>query len=268
MNRIPRHLHFCFGLDPTYGGRPWSFIHYLCVSSALAHIKPDHASIYVEYEPSGVWWELTLQKIRCEKIEAPREIFGNPLLHYAHRADVVRLEKLLQHGGIYLDVDVFVHRDFDDLLNHSAVLGEEEVNGYRGLCNGVILAERGAEFLRRWYEEYRWFRSKGQDEYWAEHSVLVPYQLMQSIPAQIKVMPPDAFHWPTWSNEDLELIFGAPTVRNVRGQYANHLWEALSFDRYLKHITPDTVRRGGSSFDRWAIPYVDELDNYIVNSVR
>ena len=32
-------------------------------------------------------------------------IFGHPLIHFAHRADVVRLEKLLCIDGIYLDCD-------------------------------------------------------------------------------------------------------------------------------------------------------------------
>ena len=85
--------------------------------------------------------------VTVEKIAAPREIFGNPLLHGAHRADVVRLTKLLGSGGIYLDADVFVHRSFDPLLGHPAVLGEERIDGaVVGLCNAIILAEPALRF--------------------------------------------------------------------------------------------------------------------------
>ena len=77
--------------------------------------------------------------ITVEKTAAPREIFGNPLFHVAHRADVLRLEKLLSKGGIYLDPDVYVHRSFDDLLMYRTVLGQQcSEGGVVGLCNAVI----------------------------------------------------------------------------------------------------------------------------------
>jgi mannosyltransferase OCH1-like enzyme len=117
------------------------------------------------------------------KVAAPTEVFGRPLLHVANRADVLRLRALLDHGGIYLDADVFVHRDFDDLLGHSAVMGlEGQGEREEGLCNAVILAEPGAPFLTRWFEEYRHFRSRGRDEFWNEHSVKLPLRLMREHP--------------------------------------------------------------------------------------
>jgi mannosyltransferase OCH1-like enzyme len=71
------------------------------------------------------------------------------ILWFIHRADIVRLERLLEVGGIYLDADVLVHRDFDDLLHHSTVLGKEGVKPQYGLCNAVILSRPEAPFLRR-----------------------------------------------------------------------------------------------------------------------
>src|ERR1700686_3777814 len=124
MTRIPKILHYCFGFDRDFGGKPWSLVHYACVRSAIERLKPERAVIYYECEPNGVWWEQTKEFLTPVKIEAPRQIFGNPLEHPAHRADVVRLEMLIRHGGIYLDADVLVHRDFDHLLNNSVVLGQ------------------------------------------------------------------------------------------------------------------------------------------------
>src|SRR5215475_10420182 len=112
---IPKILHYCFGMSPDFGGKPWSLIHHVCVRSAVRHIRPSEVFLYCEYEPSGPWWELTRPLVTVQKIEGPRAIFGNPLLHPAHQADVVRVEKLLETGGIYLDADVFVHKSFDAL---------------------------------------------------------------------------------------------------------------------------------------------------------
>src|SRR6185436_7511775 len=113
-----------------------------------------------------------LPHVSAEKIEAPTAIFGNPLRHPAHRADVVRLEKLLEHGGIYLDCDMLVRKSFDDLLGHSVVLARQSPIENFGVPNAAILAEPNAPFLRRWYESYETFRGDG-NRHWDEHSVLV-----------------------------------------------------------------------------------------------
>src|SRR5262245_49217802 len=127
--RIPRILHLCFGMAPDFGGKPWSLVHYVCARSAVTVLRPGRAFPYSAYEPSGPWWEATRSLLEPVRIEAPTAIFGNPLLHPAHRADVVRLEKLIEHGGIYLDCDVLVRRDFGPLLFHSTVVGQEGEDG-------------------------------------------------------------------------------------------------------------------------------------------
>lgn len=260
---IPRVLHFCHGLAPDLGGMPWSLLNHVCVMSAIERIRPDKAFLYYEYEPEGAWWQQTRPHLDLVRITAPREVFGNPLLHVAHRADVVRLQVLLEQGGIYLDCDVFVHRDFDDLLGHDVVMGQEgEGKSVDGLCNAVILARPGAAFLTRWYDAYRSFRSRGQDEHWVEHSVRLPLRLMREHPDEITVLPPDAFHWPTWRPEELALMFGPYPGREARSRYANHLWAQASL-RYTWDLTPGRVRAEDSAFHRWARPYVADLpDDY------
>src|SRR4029078_12047374 len=132
-------------------------------------LRPDQVFFYYEFEPTGPWWNLSRKLVTSVSIETPREIFRRPLVHVAHRSDVVRLQKLIEHGGIYLDADVLVQRDFDDLLDESVVLGRE---GDIGTANAFILAEPNAPFLRRWLEAYRSFTG-----IWNEHSVLVPAKM-------------------------------------------------------------------------------------------
>jgi hypothetical protein len=236
-------------------------MNHVCVMSALERIRPKKAFFYYEHEPSGPWWQQTRPYVELVRITAPREVFGNPVLHPAHRADVLRLRVLIEQGGIYLDTDVMVHRDFDDLLDNEVVLGREDAQGPK-LCNAVILARAGAPFLERWYAEYRSFRGTSGAEYWAEHSVLLPFRLMQQYPDEITVLPHDAFHWPGPTNEELALMFGPWPGREVRSRYANHLWAQLSL-RYTWDLTPGQVRRVDSAFHRWARPFVADLpDDY------
>ena len=256
---IPKILHFCFGMTRNFGGKPWSLFHHACVKSAVERIKPTKAFFYCEYEPFGSWWRLTREMVTIVNIKAPRTIFGNLLRHPAHRADVVRLERLLEFGGIYLDCDVFVHRDFDDLLQYSTVLGQEGERGRFGLCNAVILAEVQAPFLKRWYAEYRSFRSQGHDAFWSEHSVRIPARLAKEFPQEIVVLPEAAFFWPTWEKEGLKKIFASVDPILAPGIYANHLWERWAWEQYLEHLTPRRVRNFDSNFHNWVRPMIAEL---------
>jgi hypothetical protein len=262
MNRIPKILHYVFGMDYDFGGKPWSLVHHVCLRSAIERIKPERVLFHYEYEPKGPWWSLSRELVTPMPIKAPREIFGRPLKHVAHRSDVVRLRKLIEHGGIYLDADVFVQRDFGDLLDHSAVLGKEGEAADFGVANAVILAEPNSKFLIRWLDQYRSFRSLGRDEYWCEHSVKVPAKLAKIHPSEITLLPHTAFFWPLWTEEHLDLIFSSSTPIPLHGTYANHLWETRAW-RFLQNLTPGRVRSKDTNFHLWARRFVSAIpDNY------
>ncbi len=196
------------------------------------------------------------------QITAPTQIFGRPLTHVAHRADVVRLQKLIEHGGIYLDADVLVQRDFDDLLDYPAVLGREGEEGLWGTANAVILAEPGAEFLKRWLAEYKSFRSTGRDEFWNEHSVQVPSRLARQHPTEIRLLSDKAFFWPLWSDDHLNWIFRTDRPIPLEETYANHLWEARAW-KYLEGLTPRHLRSTQNNFSTWSKPLLEGVpDNY------
>jgi SAM-dependent methyltransferase len=258
MTRIPRILHYTFGMARDFGGKPWSLVHHVCLKSAVEWIRPEKVYFHCEFEPSGPWWELSRPLVSIAKMEAPKEIFGRPLRHVAHQSDVVRLKKLIEHGGIYLDADVLVQRSFDDLLENSTVLGREGENGEYGMANAVILAEPNAPFLQRWLAAYRSFRSSGRDEYWNEHSVQLPVKLAKEHPDEITVLSPKAFFWPLWTEEHLEWIFLSNKPVPLDGVYANHLWESNAW-RYLENLTPGQVRAVDTNFQHWASPYLSGL---------
>lgn len=259
MPNTPKTLIYCFGMAEDFGGKPWTLSHYVCVRSAVEHIEPDTVFFFYEHEPVGPWWDLTRELVTPVKIEAPRKIFGNPVEHPAHRADVVRLEKLLEMGGIYLDADVFVHRNFNNLLHYSTVLGSEGRGIQPGTANAVIVAEKQAPFLRRWYDTYRTFRGATR-AHWAEHSVQIPSALANVFPEEVKVLSHRAFFWPLWTAAHIEMIFNR-TINLVSDEtYATHLWEGKSW-RYLHALSPGDVRRHDTNFHRWAHPYLESLDD-------
>lgn len=198
-------------------------------------------------------------------------IFGNPISKFAHKADVLRLEALILHGGIYLDLDVYTVRSFAPLLHFPTVLGlEGGIDGLpvQGLCNGVIVAERNASFIQRWYNEYKDFK----DEDWAGLSVKLPLELAMHHSEEVLVLDPYALFYPACESAILlpiprsELIGllspDAPTGNNhgLRAihshaahyngeswdfdsshQFAYHAWSSFTTSRWLSKLTPDSI---------------------------
>lgn len=63
---------------------------------------------HYEHLPTGPWWDLILPHLTLLKTQVPDQIYGRPLTHFAHKADVLRLLAMKHSGGIYLDIDMFV----------------------------------------------------------------------------------------------------------------------------------------------------------------
>ncbi len=259
--KIPNIFHFVFGLKPDFGGKPFSLVHYLSIQSAIAVNQPERVYFHYHYEPAGYWWERIKPQLTLNQVAIPESIFGNALHHFAHKADVIRLEVLLRYGGIYLDLDTICVRPLAPLYgNSSFMIGSQlnhesfslrlkrsvrsldlspVMNGKMGLCNAVLLATPNNPFVKIWYDSYRDFRSKGRDEYWHEHSVLVPRQLAAAHKSLVTIASPYRFHYPIYDEDGLKNLF--ERTRAFPDAYVHHLWETLSWDRYLQHLTPEGI---------------------------
>jgi len=44
-------------MSSDFGGKPFSFIHFLSLASAITELLPDKINLYYEYEPTGYWWD-------------------------------------------------------------------------------------------------------------------------------------------------------------------------------------------------------------------
>src|ERR1041385_7524074 len=126
---VPNVIHMIYGFKEPDSDNLFHFIYYLAIKSAYECNKPDVIKFYYKHEPIGEWWEKAKPYLTLIKVEPPKEIFGNPLIHYAHQADVMRLEILIKEGGIYLDIDVICLNSFKRLRQYKCVLGREGEKG-------------------------------------------------------------------------------------------------------------------------------------------
>jgi hypothetical protein len=256
---IPNRCIFVF-----LGRMEFSLVSYLAICSAATVNRPDEVVLYYERMPSGRWWELARPHVTHLVPVDPVQFVGSARLeHPAHQADVIRLERLLADGGVYLDLDVLCVRPFDPLRNEKCVLGREGVDTGGRVCNGVILAEPGSHFLKEWLAGFdpatsRWkgFRARGHDQYWNELSCLYPAHLAELFPDLVTLAPYDRFHWPLWEADHLEWVFRGKGD-DFPNAYCHHLWQSLSYDPYLKELTPEYIHGVDTNFDVMARRFID-----------
>lgn len=260
---IPNIFHFVFGLSEDFGGKAWSMCHYLSVKSAIELNKPDKAYFYYKHKPTGKWWDLIEDQLDLVQIEPPTEIFGNPLLHVAHQTGVIRLQVLLEEGGIYMDVDTISKKPFTKLLKHKCVLGIQGTpeGNIEGLCDGVILAEKNSEFLQHWLLSYQTHRSKGRDQYWAEHAVHAPHRLSKEYPHLLHIEPYNSFHYPLYHGDEpiaskygIKLLFEQD--HDYKEAYCHHVWESITWEPYLKDLSPEDVLTKSTTYNNIAKKYI------------
>jgi len=240
--RIPNRIHFCFGLaDPP---SPFTFAHYLAAKSAFMVNRPERLTISYAHAPGGKWWERAREFATFEQMQLRSTVFDRPLHHFAHRAGVFRVKRLIRQGGIYLDMDTLCLRPFTPLLVHECVMAHQNPGG---LCDATILAAPGSLFMRRWWNEYAWFRSKGHDEHWDEHAVAVPYQLSQlpDLKNSIHLLRRNAFFYP--HPTEIERLFEHEDLSGFKDSYSIHLWESISGPD-LFQLTPQSIREGKSAY--------------------
>lgn len=151
----------------------FSYLQWLSIASGVHRISPRRTLAHmiqgtVPSPGENFWWDEVVRLPGFEVLEIPDfdEVFGNPVHDISHKADVIRMRALREHGGVYIDTDVLVLRDFKELMTgrEEMVLGVEQAHGsmvrpveVEGLCNAVIVAKKGASFLERWWQTYRQF---------------------------------------------------------------------------------------------------------------
>ena len=123
--------------------------------------------------PKGYWWDKAaseIPNIYFVSWEPPQEIYNKKLTKIFFASDVLRLQIIALHGGIYIDTDILALQSFDAIRQHDLVLGNELQNA---LTNRVIIAKPWSIFLRMMLDFYHSFDHK----IWAKTSMNDPNKL-------------------------------------------------------------------------------------------
>lgn len=240
--RVPRVFHFAYGLKPQ--DEPFHLCHYLAIASCLGVNRPERILFHHHHEPWGPYWEAVRGRLTLVHVDLPEPVAHHRYEHrhrgcaryrYAHLSDFVRLDALIEHGGVYADIDtVFVNPMPDRLFEEPFVLGREgdvvsQTSGKqeRSLCNALILSEPGAAFARLW----RAGMEEAFDGSWSNHSTLLPQRLADANPGLIHIEPQRSFYPHPWTRQGIRTLLEACDP-DLEGVYSMHLWSHLWWSRW------------------------------------
>jgi hypothetical protein len=274
---IPNVAHFVWGLKEQT--EPFHLVHYLCLESCRRVLRPDAIFFHHRHLPWGVYWDLIAPHLTGVEIDAVPEVASaeyDPLLvphayRYAHHADFVRLDALIEHGGVYADIDTLFVRPFPAAwFEQPFVIGREdpvrdELTGVvrPSLCNALLLSEPRAEFAVSWRAEM----AAALNGTWSNHSTLLPQELSLRLPHAVHVEPVSSFYRYGPSPEGIAGLLERCDT-DTEGIYSLHLWSHLWWEAgrrdfsevHAGALTEEHVRTVDTTYNLLARRFLPELD--------
>lgn len=220
---IPKVIHFIF-----FGFTKFEFIHYLAVRSAAEVHQPDQIFLYYSQAPvDNPLWDAILPLVELVPVTPPEEFNGVKLESYQYRADILRLQKLIEYGGIYLDIDIISLKPFDKLLNNECVLGiesgDQTLESAESITNAVILCQPNNPFIQDWLAATG---NNLKDKHWAYHAVNLPVELLKNKQYNVHLEPKKSFMPFGW-REPWIFDDDQSKLDLLEDSYTIHLWETI-----------------------------------------
>ncbi|KAL4225044.1 hypothetical protein ACF0H5_015738 [Mactra antiquata] len=148
-NRVPNVAHYVW-----YTRGKMSFIGFLSMLSVVRFVRPCVILIHGEL-PYGRYWDAITYfypNFVHIKRDIPTHVFGTKIRLTCHSSDIMRIEALIQYGGLYLDMDTVLVRSIESLMDFPFVLSSQN---YGVFGSAFIMSEINATFLHLWMNEYR-----------------------------------------------------------------------------------------------------------------
>lgn len=280
MTRIPNRFHFVFGLKPQT--EPFHLVHYLCLKSCIEVNHPERIDLYCHYEPYGEWWERIRPRLNVNRVDLEEAVRDHASyfnhdegrlikgwnLDYAHQSDFVRLRVLLEHGGVYADMDtLFVQPLPASLFEQEFVIGEEDLEWpgpdglpVKSLCNAFLMARPSAAFGQRWLQRM----AEVFDGTWSRHSCQEAAYVRTLMPHAVYVSPSRYHYKHACTREGIETLLRG-LDRDLEDVYSVHLWAHLwwsplriDFSRFHNHLlTEEHIRTVDTTYNVAARRFLD-----------
>ncbi|XP_046546959.1 uncharacterized protein LOC124257033 [Haliotis rubra] len=163
---VPRIVHLVWVNEK---GVEFQFFQLLTMMAIQRHVQPLRIYFWHNNLPQGHYWRqaiATINNLYFVYRKRVTQIYGRKILRGIHVSDIIRMEALMEYGGMYFDFDSVVVNPVDPLLKYDVVMGHEE---WYILANGMMFCKPWSDFFRVWYPRYATFNNDFQT-----HSNIIP----------------------------------------------------------------------------------------------
>jgi len=240
---IPKVIHFIYPW--TERTRPWSLVNTLAVNLARKHF--DGEIIIWTNAPTRVPM-LHVEKRKCE---LPTQIGGIDIVWPQYISDVMRLQILYDHGGVYMDTDMLLMMDLNSHINsaneHDRLFMAWEDSGCTSVCNALMISPQNNEFIRAWLDK---MPKALQSHTWAQGGVVLPAQLAaEKSLEKTRAILHHKFSCPLDLSKNW--MFDPALKREAKERVGNataiHVFETFWRD-IIKDITPEWIEKNDCLF--------------------
>jgi len=258
---IPNIFHFI-----NVGPREFSLMHFLSIYTAYKLNNPDKIYVYVDHEQKdNIYWDILKDIVEYEFVEAPTIHKGVPIESFQYKADIIRMEKLIERGGIYMDLDVLSLKPLTDLRNHNIVLGSEasddpnstNLEDFKSITNAVLMTEPNNDFIKFWYDQ---IGDNLIGKPWAYHAVCLPKKLLQENSFDVHLDPsktflPFCFRHPYIWNSNMN-----HRINEFDESYTIHLWETIWWQQYTSKLDVEYLVSNNNIISKLFNQYLDIIN--------
>ena len=180
-----------------------------CIKSIAQYCKDYKIKIHNDIEPiNNIYWNeiKKIPNIEIIKTQRIKSFDGFPINHVQYEADILRMEIMYNEGGIYMDTDILVVRNFDEIFNSGKAfyLSTESAHD-TNLINSFLAAKPHNEFIKIWLDK---FRSGLRMDNWGYHIRDSNKQILEKNPHymlkyQIEIMDGYYFFPFKWAQRDI-----------------------------------------------------------------
>lgn len=259
-HKIPNIYHFIC-LKPLEFG----LLHYLAIITTHFINIPYKIYVYVDEEPDTIYWHKIKKYITIEKV-IPHKIFrGVEICYPQYQADILRLEILIERGGIYLDIDTLILKSMEELLDHESVLfaNLKENGEIENITNGFLAFQPNDPFLKDWYDKIHKYLDS--DTIWAYGAVVLPVNIYKENISKYKCIEIKDFNLYCpfdWNNYGAAFDLEKKDNNLYQDAYSIHMWQTMLQDDVINHFNIEFFKKYNNWFTNKFKKYVAMI-NYI-----
>jgi hypothetical protein len=235
---IPKLIHMIY-----FKGIEFVKYHYACVLSVRKHMPDYKIIIYNDVEPdNNIYWEKIKEFVTIEKTNPPKFFDDFPLKYIQYSADVVRMEKIYEHGGIYLDLDLLVIKNFENVINTGKdfYISEENSKENNLLINCFLASKPKNKFILKWLNT---FKTGLRMNNWAYHirnsnKLLLDENKHYLIKYNIKILNSETFLPFKWEEREKFVNIKQNLTENIHGI---HLFETILHNDLINNTYIDEI---------------------------